>query len=144
MNDPIVLGVETSCDETGVAVVRGDEVLSNVLASQVEAHARFGGVVPEIASRMSSNRSRTSSLPLEKKEISRFMNDIIPRLARSAGSGPTLVCSVASRVGAVDCKFNLDGTAPFGKCEAPPGGLARGSPRSAGSKGSAEAGYLPQ
>ena len=51
MSDPIVLGVETSCDETGVAVVRGDEVLSNVLASQVEAHARFGGVVPEVAAR---------------------------------------------------------------------------------------------
>ena len=51
MSDPIVLGVETSCDETGVAVVRGDEVLSNVLSSQVEAHARFGGVVPEVAAR---------------------------------------------------------------------------------------------
>jgi N6-L-threonylcarbamoyladenine synthase len=51
VSDPIVLGVETSCDETGVAVVRGDEVLSNVLSSQVEAHARFGGVVPEVAAR---------------------------------------------------------------------------------------------
>jgi N6-L-threonylcarbamoyladenine synthase len=51
MSDPIVLGVETSCDETGVAVVRGDQVLSNVLASQVEVHARFGGVVPEVAAR---------------------------------------------------------------------------------------------
>jgi len=51
VSDPIVLGVETSCDETAVAVVRGDEVLSNVLASQVEAHARFGGVVPEVAAR---------------------------------------------------------------------------------------------
>jgi N6-L-threonylcarbamoyladenine synthase len=48
---PVVLGIETSCDETAVAVVRGFEVLSNVLASQVEAHARFGGVVPEVAAR---------------------------------------------------------------------------------------------
>ncbi|MGH9169240.1 MAG: tRNA (adenosine(37)-N6)-threonylcarbamoyltransferase complex transferase subunit TsaD, partial [Acidimicrobiia bacterium] len=49
--EPTVLSFETSCDETSVAVVRGDNLLSNVLASQVEAHARFGGVVPEVAAR---------------------------------------------------------------------------------------------
>ena len=49
--EPIILGIETSCDETAAAVVRGFEVLSNVLASQVDAHARFGGVVPEVAAR---------------------------------------------------------------------------------------------
>jgi N6-L-threonylcarbamoyladenine synthase len=50
--DTIVLGVETSCDETAVAVVRGGtDVLSSVVSSQVERHARYGGVVPEIASR---------------------------------------------------------------------------------------------
>ena len=48
---PAILGIETSCDETAVAVVRGYRVLSNVLASQVDAHARFGGVVPEVAAR---------------------------------------------------------------------------------------------
>jgi N6-L-threonylcarbamoyladenine synthase len=48
---PLILGIETSCDETGVAVVRGYEVLSSVLASQTDAHARFGGVVPEVAAR---------------------------------------------------------------------------------------------
>ncbi len=48
----LVLGIETSCDETAAAVVRaGSEVLSNVISSQVAAHAAFGGVVPEIASR---------------------------------------------------------------------------------------------
>jgi N6-L-threonylcarbamoyladenine synthase len=48
----LVLGIETSCDETAAAVIRGEEeVLSNVVASQVEAHRPFGGVVPEIASR---------------------------------------------------------------------------------------------
>ena len=46
-----VLGIETSCDETGVAVVQDDAVLANLLASQVHLHERFGGVVPEIASR---------------------------------------------------------------------------------------------
>ncbi len=48
---PTILAFETSCDETAVAVVRGYEVLSNVTASQIEAHARFGGVVPEVAAR---------------------------------------------------------------------------------------------
>lgn len=48
----IVLGIESSCDETAAAVVRdGRKLLSNVIASQVDVHARYGGVVPEIASR---------------------------------------------------------------------------------------------
>jgi N6-L-threonylcarbamoyladenine synthase len=46
-----VLGIETSCDETGVGVVRGREVLANVIASSMEEHARYGGVVPEVAAR---------------------------------------------------------------------------------------------
>jgi len=46
-----VLGIETSCDETGVGVVRGHTLLADAVASSVEAHARFGGVVPEVASR---------------------------------------------------------------------------------------------
>ena len=48
---PTILAFETSCDETAVAVVRGTESLSNVLSSQVDLHARFGGVVPEVAAR---------------------------------------------------------------------------------------------
>ncbi|MGZ4206720.1 MAG: tRNA (adenosine(37)-N6)-threonylcarbamoyltransferase complex transferase subunit TsaD [Actinomycetota bacterium] len=47
----IVLGIETSCDETGVAVVEDARVRSNVISSQIDLHARFGGVVPELASR---------------------------------------------------------------------------------------------
>jgi N6-L-threonylcarbamoyladenine synthase len=46
-----VLGIETSCDETAVAVVEGETVLANLIASQVDVHERFGGVVPELASR---------------------------------------------------------------------------------------------
>lgn len=49
--NPVVLAFETSCDETAVAVVRGREAMSNVLSSQVDLHARFGGVVPEVAAR---------------------------------------------------------------------------------------------
>ena len=48
---PLVLGIETSCDETGVGIVRGRTLLADAVASSVEEHARFGGVVPEVASR---------------------------------------------------------------------------------------------
>ena len=51
MSEPLVLGIETSCDETAVGVVRGRTLLANVISSSVDQHARFGGVVPEIASR---------------------------------------------------------------------------------------------
>ncbi len=48
---PLVLGIETSCDETGVGLVRGRALLADAVASSVDEHARFGGVVPEVASR---------------------------------------------------------------------------------------------
>ncbi|GAB3211651.1 tRNA (adenosine(37)-N6)-threonylcarbamoyltransferase complex transferase subunit TsaD [Marinactinospora thermotolerans] len=48
---PLILGIESSCDETGVGLVRGCELLSDEVASSVDQHARFGGVVPEVASR---------------------------------------------------------------------------------------------
>lgn len=48
---PLVLGIETSCDETGIGIVRGTELLANVISSSMDEHARFGGVVPEIAAR---------------------------------------------------------------------------------------------
>ena len=51
MTEPLVLGIETSCDETGAGLVRGHELLADAVASSVDEHARFGGVVPEVASR---------------------------------------------------------------------------------------------
>lgn len=57
--DAVILGIESSCDETAAAVVRGGrEVLSGVISSQIEIHKRFGGVVPEVAS-----RNHTLALP---------------------------------------------------------------------------------
>jgi N6-L-threonylcarbamoyladenine synthase len=50
-DEPLVLGIETSCDETGVGLVRGTTLLADAIASSVDEHARFGGVVPEVASR---------------------------------------------------------------------------------------------
>lgn len=49
--DPLVLGIETSCDETGIGIVRGTHLLANVIASSMDEHARYGGVVPEVAAR---------------------------------------------------------------------------------------------
>ena len=50
--DVLILGIESSCDETAASVVRnGREVLSNVISSQIDIHTLYGGVVPEIASR---------------------------------------------------------------------------------------------
>ena len=52
MDKKLILAIETSCDETAAAVIKnGNEILSNIVASQIESHKRFGGVVPEIASR---------------------------------------------------------------------------------------------
>ncbi|MDQ1129243.1 tRNA (adenosine(37)-N6)-threonylcarbamoyltransferase complex transferase subunit TsaD [Microbacterium sp. SORGH_AS_0888] len=51
MDEPLVLGIETSCDETGIGIVRGRTLLSNTIASSMDEHARYGGVVPEVAAR---------------------------------------------------------------------------------------------
>lgn len=50
-DEPLILGIESSCDETGVGIVRGTKLLADAVASSVDEHARFGGVVPEVASR---------------------------------------------------------------------------------------------
>ena len=62
-----ILGIESSCDETAVAVVEdGVRILSNVIASQVEIHSRYGGIVPEVASR----QHLLASIPTLKKALS--------------------------------------------------------------------------
>lgn len=73
----ITLGIETSCDETAVAVVRGNKVLAEALASSVERHAPYGGVVPEIASRahteallpLIDSTLRKAKVPLKKIDL---------------------------------------------------------------------------
>ena len=73
----LVLGIETTCDETAAAVVRRDEdgrgeILSNVVLSQAAEHQPYGGVVPEIAARADANRLRqgTSECYAERNPIS--------------------------------------------------------------------------
>ncbi len=76
MKDIIVLGIESSCDETSVAVVKnGREVLSNIIDTQIKIHEQYGGVVPEIASRNHIEAiSRVAKKALEDAKIS--FNDI--------------------------------------------------------------------
>lgn len=83
-----ILGIETSCDETSAAVVKdGREVLSNVIASQADIHKRFGGVVPEVASR---RHVENITLTIEKAlaEAGKTMDDI---QAIAVTYGPGLV-----------------------------------------------------
>ena len=51
VKQPIVLGIESTCDETGVGIVRGNRLLANALASSMDEHSKYGGVVPEVAAR---------------------------------------------------------------------------------------------
>lgn len=80
----VILGIETSCDETAAAVVMGgNDILSNVVSSQIDIHARFGGVVPEVASRAHLE----ALIPVVDEAIT------------SAGIEPARIDAVAATVG---------------------------------------------
>ena len=85
MSQPLILGIETSCDETAVGIVRGRTLLANVISSSVEEHARFGGVVPEIASR-AHLEAMPSVLEQALREAKVSMKDI-DAFAVTAGPG---------------------------------------------------------
>ncbi|MDR2930272.1 MAG: tRNA (adenosine(37)-N6)-threonylcarbamoyltransferase complex transferase subunit TsaD [Propionibacteriaceae bacterium] len=85
MFEPLILGIESSCDETSVGIVAGHELKANVVASSVEEHARFGGVVPEIASRAHLEAMRpTLTCALEQAQVELADLDAI---AVTAGPG---------------------------------------------------------
>ena len=81
MKDIITLAVESSCDETSVAVLKnGREVLSNIINTQVDLHKKFGGVVPEVASRKHiENIDVVLQEALDKANIA--LNDIFPNIS---------------------------------------------------------------
>jgi len=86
MKDVITLGIESSCDETSVAVVKnGREVLSNVIHSQIEIHKRFGGVVPEIASR--NHVEAISAVTKETLEVAKVTWKDIDLISCTYGPG---------------------------------------------------------
>jgi N6-L-threonylcarbamoyladenine synthase len=82
----LVLGIETSCDETAAAIVRdGREIVSSVIASQIETHKRFGGVVPEIASR--EHLDKIVPIVEEAFERARIKTNEIDGIAVTVGPG---------------------------------------------------------
>ena len=100
-----VLGIESSCDETSVGIVRGAELLANEVASSVAAHARFGGVVPEVASRahleaMTPTLERAlSSAGIELAEVDAIAVTAGPGLMGSLVVGLAAAKALASALG---------------------------------------------
>jgi N6-L-threonylcarbamoyladenine synthase len=93
---PLVLGIETSCDETGIGIVRGTELLANAIASSMEEHARYGGVVPEVAARAHLEALRpTLDAALAEAGVSLAEIDAI-----AVASGPGLAGALMVGVGA--------------------------------------------
>lgn len=92
----MILGIETSCDETGIALVRGRELLADVVASSMDEHARYGGIIPEIASRAHlESFVPTLDATLEKADVDLSEIDAI-----AVTAGPGLVGSLTVGVSA--------------------------------------------
>jgi N6-L-threonylcarbamoyladenine synthase len=96
MTEPLVLGIESSCDETGVGIVRGNTLLANVIASSMEQHAVFGGVVPEIAARAHLEALR-GTIEAAVREANIRLHDLD---AIAVAAGPGLAGALMVGVGA--------------------------------------------
>ncbi len=96
MTSPLILGIETSCDETGIGIVRGTELLADTLASSVEEQARFGGVVPEVASRAHVE----AMIPTIKKSVTAAGISLNQIDAIAVTSGPGLAGALVVGVAA--------------------------------------------
>lgn len=85
MSEPLILGIESTCDETGVALVRGRELLADVTATSMDEYERYGGIIPEIASRAHlESFLPTLNAALEKAEVTL---DDVDAIAVAAGPG---------------------------------------------------------
>lgn len=93
---PLVLGIETSCDETGIGIVRGRELLANIIASSMDEHARYGGVVPEVAARAHLEALR----PALQEAVATAGIDLKDLDAVAVTSGPGLAGALMVGVGA--------------------------------------------
>ena len=92
----LVLGIESTCDETGVALVRGRELVADVVASSMQEHARFGGIVPEVASRAHLE----ALVPTLHEALSRSGHTLGDVDAIAVAAGPGLVGSLTVGVAA--------------------------------------------
>ncbi|MDD7930749.1 tRNA (adenosine(37)-N6)-threonylcarbamoyltransferase complex transferase subunit TsaD [Microbacterium thalli] len=95
-DEPLVLGIETSCDETGIGIVRGRTLLSNTIASSMAEHARYGGVVPEVAAR-AHLEALQPAIEAAVAEAGVSLNDLD---AVAVTSGPGLAGALMVGVGA--------------------------------------------
>ncbi len=91
---PIILGIETSCDETAVSIIQDDDsgipkILSNIVSSQFDVHKEFGGVVPELAAR--SHAEKIDLIAKKAIEESKVNLDNVSAVAATAGPG-LIVC----------------------------------------------------
>lgn len=94
--EPVVLGIETSCDETGIGIVRGGTLLANIISSSMDEHARFGGVVPEIAARAHLEALKpTLNLALAKANLSLKDIDAIA-VTNGPGLGGALMVGIGA------------------------------------------------
>ena len=98
MSEPLVLGIETSCDETAIGIVRGRNLLANLISSSVEEHARFGGVVPEVASRAHLE----AMLPILDASLSKAQVQLRDIDAVAVTAGPGLVGALLVGVSAAN------------------------------------------
>ncbi|WP_029068908.1 tRNA (adenosine(37)-N6)-threonylcarbamoyltransferase complex transferase subunit TsaD [Jonesia quinghaiensis] len=87
MSQPLILGIETSCDETGVALVRGHDLLFDAVASSMDEHARFGGIIPEVASRAHLE----AMIPTIRRALTEANVDLTDVDAVAVTAGPGLV-----------------------------------------------------
>ncbi|MFO7244292.1 MAG: tRNA (adenosine(37)-N6)-threonylcarbamoyltransferase complex transferase subunit TsaD [Actinomycetes bacterium] len=92
----LILGIESTCDETGVALVRGTELVADVVASSMDEHARFGGIVPEVASRAHLE----AFIPTLDEAVSRSGHSLADVDAIAVAAGPGLVGSLTVGVAA--------------------------------------------
>lgn len=92
MNKPVILAIDTSCDDTSVAVLRGRQVLSSVISSQVEIHKKWGGVVPDIARR--AHQENIAKVYLEALKRARIKEEDIEFVAVTYGPGLAIALEV--------------------------------------------------
>ena len=92
----LVLGLESTCDETGVALVRGRELIADVVASSMDEHARFGGIIPEVASRAHLE----AFVPTVEEALARAGCSLDDVDAIAVAAGPGLVGSLTVGVAA--------------------------------------------
>ena len=89
---PIILAIDTSCDDTSVAVLKGRRVLSSVISSQVELHKKWGGVVPDIARR--AHKENIEKVYQEALKRARIKEDELEFIAVTYGPGLAIALEV--------------------------------------------------